>query len=218
MKLSQYKTVVFDCDGVVLDSNKVKTEAFYNSAISYGESAAEQLKNYHTANGGISRYKKFEHFFENIVPSDINGLDINALLDLYANHVKQGLLSCDAAEGLNELREKTRSAKWLIVSGGDQSELRSVFASRGIDHLFDGGIFGSPDNKEQILSREIEIKNIVLPALFVGDSRYDHVASSKSGLDFIFLNGWTEFVEHKEYCASHQVPVLAALKELVALA
>ena len=29
--ITQYDTIAFDCDGVILDSNKVKTEAFFNA-------------------------------------------------------------------------------------------------------------------------------------------------------------------------------------------
>lgn len=55
----------------------------------------------------------------------------------------------------------------LIVSGGDQAELRDVFSQRGISEWFDGGIFGSPDSKDEILARELANGNIDQPALFV---------------------------------------------------
>ena len=61
--VSQYATCVFDCDGVVLDSNQIKTQAFYNATQSYGHEFADQLVNYHLKNGGVSRYEKFEYFF-----------------------------------------------------------------------------------------------------------------------------------------------------------
>lgn len=214
MKLDKYKTIVFDCDGVVLDSNKVKTQAFYQSSLPYGNSAAEKLRDFHTANGGISRYKKFEYFLDKIVVPGNEGPNIEELLDTYAVEVQRGLIVCEVAEGLKELREST-NANWLIVSGGDQAELRSVFLERGLDALFDGGIFGSPDNKEEILSRELAKKNILQPALFVGDSRYDHVAATKVGLDFIFIDGWTEFLGYKEYCSSHELPIVKSVKELI---
>ncbi|NLC22432.1 MAG: HAD family hydrolase, partial [Halomonadaceae bacterium] len=34
-ELKAYLTLVFDCDGVVLDSNRVKTEAFYQATLPY---------------------------------------------------------------------------------------------------------------------------------------------------------------------------------------
>ncbi|WP_445005933.1 HAD family hydrolase [Halomonas mongoliensis] len=195
--ITYYTTLVFDCDGVVLDSNKVKTEAFYQATLPFGEATAQAMVDYHVANGGVSRYKKFAHFLEQIVPVHAaqQGPDLEALLQAYANHVREGLLSCDMAPGLEALRQQTPNARWLIVSGGDQTELRDVFAQRGIAQWFDGGIFGSPDTKDGILERELDSGNIQQPSLFLGDSKYDYEASKRSGLDFIFLSGWSEVAE-----------------------
>lgn len=201
-KLSEYKTLVFDCDGVILNSNKIKTEAFYQSALAYGELAAQALVEYHVANGGVSRYKKFTYFLDEIVPifaTNIFGPSLEALLANYAEIVLQGLLTCEVAEGLEELRSKTSDAKWLIVSGGDQAELRYVFNKRGLAKYFDGGIFGSPDTKDQILEREISKGNVQQSALFLGDSKYDYLASKNAGLDFIFISGWSEFESSDVY-------------------
>lgn len=215
MNVRNYKTLVFDCDGVVLDSNSVKTQAFYNAALAYGTQAAEELRQYHTENGGISRYKKFEYFLSVIVADASTGPDLDGLLNSFAVDVKRGLQSCKLADGLEVLREQTQGIKWMIVSGGDQDELREVFANRGLDHYFDGGIFGSPSSKENILEHELSSGNIVTPALFIGDSRYDHVAAAGADLDFLFVRDWSEFKEYESYCSSHKLPVINALKDLL---
>jgi|GEM_PF-7033688 len=67
MDIKKYKTLVFDCDGVLLNSNKVKTQAFYRAAQQYGDNAAQSLVDYHLKHGGVSRYKKFKFFLENIL-------------------------------------------------------------------------------------------------------------------------------------------------------
>lgn len=213
-KIDNYATLVFDCDGVVLHSNKVKTEAFFKAALPYGEAQAQQLVDYHVARGGISRYKKFEWFVQNVVPGQ-HGPNLEQLLTAYATEVRHGLLTCDIAEGLVQLREKTSHANWLIVSGGDQQELREVFAERGIAEFFDGGIFGSPDSKDTILARELSVGNIKPPALFLGDSRYDHVAASAAKLDFVFLHKWSEFEQWPQYCDSHAVAVIESVNQLL---
>jgi phosphoglycolate phosphatase-like HAD superfamily hydrolase len=211
MKIVDYETLVFDCDGVVLNSNKVKTAAFYHAALPYGNQAAMALVDYHVANGGISRYKKFEWFLNNIVEKNF-GPSFEDLLNSYAKEVRAGLQNCEIAEGLFELKQKTLHANWLIVSGGDQEELREVFAARGLAELFNGGIFGSPDSKDEILERELDRGNINRKALFLGDSKYDHVASSAANLDFLFLNYWTEFADWKKYTANNGITVKNSLK------
>lgn len=204
--LSSYKTLIFDCDGVVLNSNRVKTDAFYAAALPYGEAAAKALVDYHVSNGGISRYKKFAYFVECIVPGK-PGPNIDELLNRYATQVRDGLISCDVSAGLQKLRKATPHARWMIVSGGDQAELRDVFGARELDQLFDGGIFGSPDTKDEILSSELACENIVAPALFLGDSKYDYQAANAAGLDFIFLSKWSEVENWEEWCLSLKLSV-----------
>jgi len=190
---NQYQTLVFDCDGVILNSNKVKTQAFYSAALPYGKLAAQKLVDYHVSRGGVSRYKKFEYFLLYIVGhSFIDETELGNLLAVYAKDVWQGLLSCDVSEGLQQLRDRSANCRWLVVSGGDQVELRSLFEKRNLFHLFDGGIFGSPDTKDIILSREIRNQNIVGSAIFFGDSQYDIEAAKRAGLDFVFISDWSE--------------------------
>ena len=206
-ELKAYLTLVFDCDGVVLDSNKVKTTAFYQATLPYGEAAAQAMIDYHVANGGVSRYKKFAYFLEQIAPThaEHQGPDLEDLLQAYAGYVREGLLSCEMAPGLESLRQQIPDARWLIVSGGDQSELRDVFAQRGISEWFDGGIFGSPDTKDEILAREMASGNISQPALFLGDSKYDHQAARAAGLDFVFVSGWSEVIDWSSWVAEQGI-------------
>lgn len=92
MKIADYRTLVFDCDGVILNSNGIKTEAFHTVAMPYGESAAAELVSYHVLNGSISRFGKFEYLLSNIVPSK-QGPAIAELLSGYAIYVRQRLLT-----------------------------------------------------------------------------------------------------------------------------
>lgn len=214
--IEHYQTLVFDCDGVVLNSNKVKTQAFYQAALPYGETAARALVDYHVANGGVSRYKKFNYFLDHIAPGTSSAVTIDNLLASYAGYVQEGLLNCQIAPNLHKLREKTSNARWMIVSGGDQSELRSIFVERKLAELFDGGIFGSPDTKDEILAREHSSGNILPSALFLGDSKYDYQAAIVAGLDFVFLSAWSEVKDWEDWCQIQEIkhtPDISALAE-----
>ncbi|SIQ95048.1 HAD family hydrolase [Pseudomonas flexibilis] len=215
--LSGYSTVIFDCDGVVLNSNPVKTKAFYEAVLPYGENAAKAMVEYHLANGGISRYKKFEHFLQQIVPEvccDVDGPSLDNLLSSYAERVWSGLLTCEVAGGLERLRGKNPNSNWLIASGGDQVELRNLFELRGISNLFNGGVFGSPDSKEGILEREKQNGNIGESAVFIGDSKYDYFAAKQAGFDFLFVWEWTEVKRYEEWCRAEGITFYKNLGEL----
>lgn len=214
MNLADYNTIVFDCDGVVLNSNQVKTQAFYEAAVPYGEEAAQALVAYHARNGGISRYRKFEYFLREILADERGGPSIEDLLRTYAGSVWQGLMTCEVSSGIETLREMTSHANWMIVSGGDQQELHQVFSRRGLSNLFDGGIFGSPDNKDLILSREIASGNIKKPGIFIGDSRYDYEAAKRAGLDFLFASRWSEVKDLDDWLPI-DTPIISGLSEIV---
>ena len=211
-----FLTIIFDCDGVVLNSNRIKTEAFYQATLSFGESAARAMVDHHVANGGVSRYAKFAYFLEHIAPSaatDAMAKGPEQLLADYSAAVKRGLLECEMAGGLCNLREQTQAARWMIVSGGDQDELREVFAARGIADWFDGGIFGSPDAKPDILAREIANGNIQHPATFLGDSQYDYQCAKAAGLDFVFIHGWTEVADWQRFVADEGIVSVARVAD-----
>lgn len=214
MNLSAYRSIVFDCDGVILDSNRVKTDAFYNTTLPYGEKAAAAMVDYHVRNGGISRYRKFAYFLEHLAPAGVPGPDLQALLAAYATEVKTGLLACEVTEGLEAFREHTGGTRWMVASGGDQAELRELFEARGLIGWFDGGIFGSPDAKEEIVRRELANGNIRMPALFIGDSQYDHQVAQENGLDFVFLSRWSEFQRWEDYFAAHDITIKSTMKDL----
>lgn len=215
--LKKYKTIVFDCDGVILDSNVVKTEAYFRTAKNLGatDEQAQALVDYHVNLGGISRYHKFDWYVREVLKQPVTEKAIQILLDEFSRELEEGLMQCTIADDLQELRAATADAKWMILSGGDQQEIRDLFVKRKLADLFDGGLFGSPDNKDTVLAREKANGNLQLPALFIGDSKYDHEASTSAGLDFIFVSDWTEVPDWRKYCKEKQIKVLPNISSLM---
>lgn len=215
--ITQYKTIVFDCDGVVLDSNLVKTAAYFRTAKNLGatDTEAQALVDYHVRLGGISRYHKFDYYLSEILYQPVTDATIQALLDEFSRELEVGLMQCAVADGLVDLRKATPQANWMILSGGDQQEIRTLFDKRNLSHFFDGGLFGSPDNKDAVLVREKTNGNLHYPALFVGDSKYDFEAATRAGLDFVFLSDWTEVADWQMFCQVNQIRVLNNLMSLL---
>lgn len=205
-KVEDYRTFIFDCDGVVLKSNAIKTEAFYSTVRYLGEEFAESLVKYHVNNGGISRYKKFSWFVDEFFPG-AKDVSVEFLVSRYAAEVQKKLAECEVAHSLDAAKSISGSAKWMIVSGGDQNELRHVFSLLDIDKYFEAGIYGSPQTKDQIVAREIDSRNIEFPAIFFGDSRYDFEVSVKFGFDFVFVSDWSELSDWQSFFANQTYPV-----------
>jgi phosphoglycolate phosphatase-like HAD superfamily hydrolase len=215
MRVIEYNAIVFDCDGVILDSNAVKTQAFYDVARSHGEWAAQALKEYHIANGGVSRYEKFRHFVEKILAESDSADLLSDLIDQYAGRVEQGLMDANVAVGLSDLRARMPNSAWFVASGGDQSELRRVFAARQLSCIFSGGVFGSPKPKLDIVQDLLRDGRLRLPALMVGDSRYDFEVARSCGLDFCFVYGWTEFKAWRDWAGSERLPAVRGVEDLL---
>jgi phosphoglycolate phosphatase-like HAD superfamily hydrolase len=195
MNIERYTTLVFDCDGVILNSNKIKTEAFYETTKSFGHDFAQALVDYHIQNGGVSRYAKFEYFFHKILNQQVDQLALDNLLLQFTEIVKQELATCEVAEGLAELKHQNKDAKWLVVSGGDQTELREVFVTKNLAQCN---------------------LNIIMPALFLGDSKYDYQAAKSAGLDFVFISEWSEAVNWEELCETNMLYQVARLSDFIA--
>ena len=210
VNIKKYKTIVFDCDGIILDSNKIKTEGFENCVKVFGDKAVKEIKNFHIKNGGISRVEKFKYFISNIFPELESRYkkitpDIDKLLETYSNYVFDKLLNCEINKNLKRFKNLTDDSKWMVVSGGSQKEIRKIFMKRNIDKLFELGIFGNPEDKKTILKRELGKKYIKEPIVYIGDSKYDYESAQSQNIDFIFLSKWTEVNKWQIWCIENNI-------------
>lgn len=210
----EYKTWFFDCDGVILDSNPVKSDVFYEVALAYGKDKAMLLKKFHQDYGGISRFEKFNHFFANILKLREFDQELSSALCEFAKRVKERLLDCRETEGFRDfIVSLPKESRKIVISGGEQSELRHVFKTRGLNKYFDA-IFGSPQDKLDILEREMKTGDNGLPAVFIGDSRYDHECAEKMGFDFIFMHQYSEFKDWPQHFKGSNAVIIKNLKDL----
>ena len=214
--LTKYNTIIFDCDGVILNSNFQKIEAYRNTAIAYGASniQAEELVDYHVNLTGISRIVKFKHFLKEIMDEGVTDYSMKKLVDNLNIEVINLLKNCEVASGLEKLKSQTKKSTWMVASGGDQDELRFLFKEKNIASFFDGGIYGSPSSKHQIVERKLKDKNF-LPTLFLGDSLYDIQTAQKYKLDFIFVYGWTDLKDWKEICNQYGLIYVEKIQDLI---
>jgi len=192
--IEEYKTIAFDCDGVIFNSNSIKTDAFYEVALPYGTEAADALKAHHTSYGGVSRNCKFSYLFSNILRRAPEPGEIDALLKRYGDRVSSELMVVEITPGLETFRAETRPSNWVVISGGNQAELRSLFSKRNLNHLFDtNNIFGSPRSKSEIVWDEEKKGLLSSPLLFLGDSHYDYEVAKQHDFDFVFVRDWSEW-------------------------
>jgi phosphoglycolate phosphatase-like HAD superfamily hydrolase len=214
--INNIKSLIFDCDGVILNSNKVKKAAYYKVAFSYyGDRLANLLVEYLEENTGKPREHFFTHFLNNLAPSHTSGPSVEELVIEVGEEIHKGLMECEISQSLFELRENTPDLKWLVVSGGVESELRDIFTKRSLLDLFDAGVYGGPMTKDEILNSLIKENKLEFPALFLGDSMYDHKAANRANIDFLFVSEWSDFKGWKNYCNENKILSIKSLRDLI---
>ena len=212
---SCYTHVFFDCDGVILDANVIKSNAFYEVALSrFGKEIAEDFKKYHEEKGGISRFKKFNHLLSTTSYLS-NSITIESLLDDYEKLILEKLLNCNVVNGLDDLRKENPDQSWYIVSGGSQKELLHIFAKKQINSYFDGGIYGSPDDKKTIIKNILKSNLNNSNKVFIGDSKYDFDVAKSFNFDFIFASKWTQLKNWREFCSTNNINFISDISYLM---
>lgn len=182
-----YSTIIFDCDGVLIDSNQLKTDAFRQILSTYPPTVVDDFISYHQHHGGISRYVKLRTFLEKFADEAYAEKQLTELLNNFGKACVALYETADLTPGAIAVLENLKTNTDLYVaSGSDQSELRQVFKKKRIDHLFKG-IYGSPKTKNELVSEIILKADTAGEVLFIGDAESDWKAAKKHNIDFIFM-------------------------------
>ena len=123
-------------------------------------------------------------------------------------------MNCEVSPYLRDIALKFSKSQFAVVSGGYEPELREIFHARGLSSYFSGGIWGSPDTKFQIIKKQFSKLNPRL-TLFIGDSELDYDVAQFFGFDFVFVSGWTELRNWKNFVFENNVIHTKDLKGLL---
>jgi phosphoglycolate phosphatase-like HAD superfamily hydrolase len=183
--INDYDVVIFDCDGVILDSNELKLEAMSLAvaAVINDKKLILQCVDYFRNNFGKSRYHHIRHFVEHIIKCDDASAVYDNILVNYADRCFALYLQAKEAKNFRLLISKSKCIHY-VASGSDQEELRKVFDFKGLTKLFKS-IEGSPKNKSEIV-KEIVAANFNSKILMIGDAESDFLAAQNNKIDFIF--------------------------------
>lgn len=180
------KCLVFDCDGVILDSVPIKSRAFARLAEPYGAEAVDRLVLYHAMHGGVSRYLKFEWFFKEILKKDITKEESEEWGKRFEQFSLEEVRRCPLINGILQTLEKWHGKLPMYVcTGAPEKEVKMILEERGLKHFFEG-IYGSPPVKSKLLELIVQKAAKVEPeeTLMVGDASTDLMAAEIAGTLF----------------------------------
>ena len=178
----RYKSIIFDFDGVIIDSNHVKDEAFYSIFLDYGKNVASFSHNYHLENRGVSRFDKVEHVIKKF---SLPKKDYKKIINNFSSIVFKGVCESPLVEGIKEfLVINHNKYNFYIISATPTDELLAILEELKLKSYFND-IYGSPNNKKYWLA-DLTKKNTISvdDSLFVGDAYSDKDAAKKYSIDF----------------------------------
>jgi len=187
---SQNPLIILDFDGVLVDSVKIKTDAFIELYKDFGENVVNKVRSYHLRNGGISRYEKFRHFHKNYLGIEPNDMILNNLSAKFSDIVAKRVINANEIIGAEEFLNFCLDSSFCCVvnSATPRGEIQKIISKKGWEKYFKK-IYGSPASKVENIIKAMQIDNFKnINTFFFGDSTNDLFAADKTSINFIGIN------------------------------
>lgn len=178
--------LVFDFDGVVLDSATLKRQAF---ADLYAEAPGPQYQAvcaYLSRKGGQPREVKFRHIEAHIFGRQPSEARIRELCALFKASVEQRLLQAPAIPGAVEFLARWAGKRPLyLLSATPEVELRAIVEKRELTSHFREVIGSPPDKVTGLRNLLVRCGHAAYETVMIGDSYNDFRAARSNGTRFI---------------------------------
>ena len=195
--ISDYYVTIFDCDGVIFDSNDLKIQAMrevITNEKAFDSANVEEALSYFRSNFGNSRITHVDYIVKHFAKSALvnEGLLKNTILANYSLKCVELYNDANFTPNVLEFIESLNSQKY-VASGSDEQELRLVFEKRKVTHYF-SGIYGSPRKKVDIVDSIVSIHGSD-DTVVIGDSPSDFYSAKSCGVDFIYYSPYSNVKE-----------------------
>jgi len=181
--------VVFDCDGVLLESMAAKIEAFRQWVPEAHSDQREAFMRIVMDGFGRSRTHHIRSFYRDILGEDRDSAWIESEVARFTEICEPLCARADWRVGSREFVIACRDAgiPRYVLSGTPQEPLEAMLGSTGAASFFDV-IIGSPPGKPESLRRILSESGV--PAertVFIGDAEADRAAAESAGVHFVYF-------------------------------
>lgn len=182
--------LVFDCDGVLLDTMEAKIAAFRAwIPEAYVETHAAAFMEMVMHGFGTSRQRHIERFYTDIVHKAVDAAFLEAEVGRFTDICEPMCANAQWRVGSMEFVQACREAgiHRYVLSGTPQGPLEAMLESSGGSDLFDV-IIGSPPAKPESMDRILaETHTPAHRTVFVGDAHADYLAALHVGAHFVYF-------------------------------
>ena len=184
------KTILWDFDGVILDSMKIKGDGFVELFKEYDKEYLKRLKKYHYENGGVSRFEKIKYFYEKILQKNISESQVLEFADKFAKIINKNIFNSSnlIKDSVVFIKNNYTKYNFHIVSGAENNELNNLCKYFELDTCFIT-INGSPTKKEVLIQNILEKYDYKKEeTILIGDAITDYNAAKKNSITFYGFN------------------------------
>jgi beta-phosphoglucomutase-like phosphatase (HAD superfamily) len=181
--------IVFDCDGVLLNTMAAKIEAFRswvpNAHADLRDAYMERVMH----GFGKSRTYHIETFYRELLKQAPDPAFLAAEVDRFTDICEPLCATAGWRTGSRNFVEACRAAEIprYVLSGTPQAPLEDMLASANATDLFDV-IIGSPPGKPESMERILtETDTPAHRTVFIGDANADHEAALHVGAHFVYF-------------------------------
>ena len=194
------KNILFDFDGVILDSMPVREYGFREIFKNFENIHIERLIDYHKQNQGLPRFNKIRYFFSDILLSPVSENQAATYAEKFSAIMKKELIKKKyiITQTLEFIKNNYNRFNLHIVSGSEETELKYLCAALELSIYFKS-ILGSPRLKSQLVHQVLTTDNY-LPheTILIGDSVNDYEAALKNNIYFFGFNN-TSLITTNDY-------------------
>jgi phosphoglycolate phosphatase-like HAD superfamily hydrolase len=188
------KILIFDFDGVIVESNGIKDEVFRKIFSNYPD-YYEEMMVYHKDHVSESRVKKFDYLLK-IMGREFDAQGKEKLMKDFSDFSLKLMESVSFVAGAKEMLEKASHLPLYLASVTPIEDLEQILRKLNL-RVFFKDVYGcppwtKPDAILSILDRE---KITPDEALLIGDSAGDQRSAKLTGIKFIARNSGLPFDE-----------------------
>ena len=186
----QLKAIIFDYDGVIVESMDLKAEAFAYVFRDQPEDIIEKIIQLHRDNGGMSRFEKFRIVYRDFLDQELQPEEEARLGNEFSEYVFDRTLKSPFVAGVLEfLRKYYRKYLCFVASSIPHEEINKLIDAQNLRKYFKGtwGIPGEFGKDKGELAQMILEKYHLDPneVILIGDAPNDYKAAEFAGIPFI---------------------------------